>query len=70
MPKKLHTEVKMMVEIVCSDGKVISERCSCQSANSIFRSFVIDCIGRHSLIREINLYDSANRIYKSYKQYY
>lgn len=61
-------ELKMTVVISDCDGNVTSELCSSSSAQLTFQKFVLDCVGRHSYIREISLYDSANRLYKTYKQ--
>lgn len=68
MPKTNEIPLLMTIELVCSTGSVIVEKMSAPAARAAFVTFVNDCSGRNSKIREINLYDNANRLWKTYKQ--
>lgn len=70
MPNKYNYIAKWSIELVSSDGSSITQTIEHPEAKSMFRFFVNQIIDFHSSIREVNLYDTRHKLYKSYKQYF
>lgn len=60
----------MTVQLIASDGSEIMQKLEARKAWEVFEFYVTSLIrGRH-YVREVNLLDGRNRVYKSFKQHY